>query len=663
MKKLFTISASLLITMNVFCQQIYSIKESYDQILEPQYSAIDYNNNSTNWWQSWGWTLLSYLRMYQSTQDKAYLNKFIKHAYGIQVHRGSSPADWSAAINPDNQEMLYTGQLLRPMAEFVFIIKNNNILYNTNLISGLVPSVIGTQTILGYGDFANWLQGRVVETLDHYNSEFWINDDKCYNEAPLTNCEKNCANAGCSGIPCTFCSCPEPAVINFQSSFAAALFFIGYIDPINFSNYTHKAEQIVTFFRNRVTEFPPNQSYTWFHDDTFREDVAHGGIDIHIPLVAYLLYGNGLYQPSEMNKFANTFTYNIWDRNNQVFHNNVFGTDNGIDPAQSICGGTIPSNGTQNFYGPGEVLTWMPLYPFDDFSASPNDVYTVLVTQTVKLLTDDPTAFLPPGYCSSITHNLSGTQSFYGLSEVVKAQWDKECVNLTLYNRDVVYDQDFVVKNKLVVAPQQSDNNYQAGVDDPFAEPKTFADNGSKDRFVVEPGTTVNFVAGESIVFGPGTHLKAGSNVHAYIDPNICSDGMRIGNPSGSGKNQDNLTKSIVDTSYKDSSLSTLTLINKKENISSRDSSFLTFRSFIVYPNPTNGIVYIAFSLDNNSIVTLKITDIMGHEVFSEINHKQLSSGNYIIPFDGTSFSKGMYLCAFIVNGQPIKTEKIMLLK
>lgn len=480
--------------MNILCQQLYSIKESYDQILEPQYSAIDYNNNSTNWWQSWGWTLLSYLRMYQSTQDKSYLNKFIKHAYGIQVHRGSSPADWSSAINPDNQEMLYTGQLLRPMAEFVFIIKSNNILYNTNLMSGLVPSAIGTQTILGYGYFANWLQGRVVETLDYYNSEFWINDDKCYNESLLTNCEKSCADSECSGIPCTFCSCPEPSVINFQSSFAAALFFIGYIDPINFSNYTHKAEQIVVFFRNRVTEFPFNHSYTWFHDDTYREDVAHGGIDIHIPFVAFILYGNGLYQPSEMNKFAHTFTYNIWDRNNQVFHNNVFGTDYGIDPAQSICGGTIPANGTQNFYAPGEVLSWMPLYHFDDLNATPNDIYTILVTQTVKLLTDDPTAFLPSGYCSSSTQNLSGSQSFYGLSEVVAAQWDKECVNLTLYNRDVVYDQDFFAKACLIIAPEKEDNFHQSGGQS-YADPII-----TEDVFSVESDVTVNMKGGKSVV-------------------------------------------------------------------------------------------------------------------------------------------------------------------
>ena len=35
----------------VHAQQVYPIKESYDQILEPYYSGIDYNNTSIAWWE------------------------------------------------------------------------------------------------------------------------------------------------------------------------------------------------------------------------------------------------------------------------------------------------------------------------------------------------------------------------------------------------------------------------------------------------------------------------------------------------------------------------------------------------------------------------------------------------------------------------------------
>ena len=590
---------------------------------------------------------------------------------------------WDGPMNSDDAIIvLYTGQLIRPMAEFIYIVKNDVALYNTDLLQGLVPSVIGSQTILGYGDYANWLQGRVVESQDYINNNYWINDDKCYSKSKLTSCQKNCASSNCSGINCVLCSCPDPIEINFNSSYASTMFFIGFVDATH-SDYTYKAEQIVTYFRNRVTEYTPNQSYTWFHTDDpdcystgvkCREDVSHGGIDIQIPIVAYLLYGNGLYQPCEMNKFTHTFTYNIWDRSLQEFHNNVFGTNNEITPSNgTICSGTIPVNGTQNIFGPGEVLSWMPLYPFDDFGAAPNDIYTVLITQTVKLLTDDPTAFLPPNYCSSITHNLSGAQSFYGLSEVTKAQWDKECINLTLFNRDVVYDQDFVVKNKLVVAPQQdftppssSVTYYTAGVTDPFAEPKTFSDNGSKDRFVVESGTTVNMVAGESIELLPGFEAKEGSNFTASINPNLCTDGYKqisIPNDCDTKTIDSNSTAIKNITPKNDTSLSLLSSHVKNENNSSSVTSEISalIPSFFIYPNPTISIAYIAFTISSDAFITIKITDILGREIFKDINNKEVTAGNYIIPFDCSTLSKGVYMCTFYLNGQKMKNEKIIL--
>src|ERR1051326_5662297 len=167
MKKIIFLIFILCNLVFAHAQQIYPIKESYDQALEPIYSGINYNNTSIAWWQGWGWTLLSYLRMYETTHDKAYLNKFIKHSYGIQQRRNSDI--WDGPMNNDDPTIvLYTGQLLRPMAEFVYLVKNDNALYNTDLMTGLIPSTLSnpTQTILGYGDYANWLQARVIQSMD-----------------------------------------------------------------------------------------------------------------------------------------------------------------------------------------------------------------------------------------------------------------------------------------------------------------------------------------------------------------------------------------------------------------------------------------------------------------------------------------------------------------
>jgi hypothetical protein len=657
--KIICLFITLIICVKGFGQQLYPFKESYDQFLEPYYTSntYDYNNDATKWWESWGMTLLSYLRMFEATHDKAYLNKFIKHSYNIQLRRGTY-VYWQSL--PDNgTRLLYTGQLLRPMAEFVYIVKNDNTLYNTNLLSGLIPSTLSTPTqiILGYGDYANWLEARVEHTLNYLKNVYWIDDDNCF---------RHCAN--CSN---------DPDAINFNANYASAMFFIGSVNPTNYSDYTYKAEQIVIFFRNRVLEFTPNHSYTWFHIDDpdcssigvpCREDVSHGAMDIQIPLVAYQLYGNGLYSPYEMNGFAHTFSKNIWrgSNNYDVFHNNIFGLDAELTDGSDLNSCGYPPNGTQNFYGPGEVLAWMSLYPFDDFGGEPNDIYTTLITQAKKILDDynGITALVPSNYCYSTTRYLSGAQSFQGLSEVIKAQWDKECgIDLHLFNRDVRYDQDFYARNDLIVAPQENYSppatpptnitHYTSGVTLPFAEPQTFLGGGPIDRFVVENSVTSNMTAGESITLKPGFHAKSGSNFMASITP--CSQQHRplpfYQNENNSTSNNFSAVDSINSSHTIASSNMVKPLVDKPFSMGSRDINFY------LYPSPTTtGSFTISFFHSSQSLTNIFITDIIGNEIS---RFKKPSSKTFEI--DLSSQPKGIYFVK-VIEGSRQVVKKIILM-
>jgi len=603
-----------LVPLNNYAQQLYPIKESFDQKLEPIYSSTNYNNNSTNWWEGWGWTLLSYLRMYETTHDKAYLNKFIKHSFYIQFNRSINDL-WSV-IPDDGQLVLYTGKLLRPMAQFVHLVKNDITLYNTYLLPGILPvNVLNnpTQIILGYGDYANWLEARVKQSMNKMINLYWVDDINCFKRKISPD--------------------EYPIEINFNASYASTMFYIGNVDPINYSNYTQKAQNIVNFFSSRISEYPPNQSYTWFHnefhadipDQYYREDVSHGATDIQIPLIAYELYGSWLYQLSEMNKFANTFSFNIWDRYNQVFHNNVFGLDSELPDGNILnsCGYT--ANGTPNFYTLGELLAWMPLYNFDNINEEPNDIYTVLITQAVKLLTDDPTAFLPSGYCYATTSSLSGSQSFYGLSEVIKAQWDKECINLTLYNRDMAYDQDFFVKNNLVVAPALEDDFHELG-DNSFADP-IIQDN----TFIIPANINVNMVAGESISLLPGFSAKAGCSFSASISPNSCTDGRMASTSDRTEINEF--------TDFKEA----YPITKSHENI---------IQKIKVYPNPNNGIFNISIPT-NFSTENLKIT------IYDNLGQLKFTENRLTNTIDLSTFSNGIYFLEINTN-QGIFREKII---
>ena len=73
----------------------------------------------------------------------------------------------------------------------------------------------------------------------------------------------------------------------------------------------------------------------------------------------------------------------------------------------------------------------MPLEVFD----YPHSVYDILIEHIDKLRNDNfPGYILDP--CADSKY-LSGGKGFLGLSEVVKAQWKRECVDLNMTNRDL----------------------------------------------------------------------------------------------------------------------------------------------------------------------------------------------------------------------------------
>ncbi len=79
------------------------------------------------------------------------------------------------------------------------------------------------------------------------------------------------------------------------------------------------------------------------------------------------------------------------------------------------------------------------------------------------------------------------------------------------------------------------------------------------------------------------------------------------------------------------------------------------------YPNPFNPITTITYKIGKQSLVTLKVFDILGKEVTTLVNEVK-SPGSYIIKFDGNELSSGIYF-------YELKTEnftsikKLMLMK
>ena len=80
------------------------------------------------------------------------------------------------------------------------------------------------------------------------------------------------------------------------------------------------------------------------------------------------------------------------------------------------------------------------------------------------------------------------------------------------------------------------------------------------------------------------------------------------------------------------------------------------------YPNPFNPSTRIAFSIPNNSNVTLKVYDILGTEIAELISNEQKAAGRYEINFDASRLASGTYIYK-LQAGDFVQTKKMILLK
>jgi hypothetical protein len=82
------------------------------------------------------------------------------------------------------------------------------------------------------------------------------------------------------------------------------------------------------------------------------------------------------------------------------------------------------------------------------------------------------------------------------------------------------------------------------------------------------------------------------------------------------------------------------------------------------YPNPFNPSTKISFNLPVESRVSMKVFDILGQEVFSQLN-QNYTAGSHTVSFDGSSLNSGVYfyrIDATGVNGKEFSSVKKMIL-
>jgi hypothetical protein len=79
------------------------------------------------------------------------------------------------------------------------------------------------------------------------------------------------------------------------------------------------------------------------------------------------------------------------------------------------------------------------------------------------------------------------------------------------------------------------------------------------------------------------------------------------------------------------------------------------------YPNPFNPTTKINFAIPKQGLVTLKVYDVLGREVANLVNEVK-TAGNYIVDFDASNLSSGVYFYSIKVNGFT-DVKRMMLIK
>jgi len=80
------------------------------------------------------------------------------------------------------------------------------------------------------------------------------------------------------------------------------------------------------------------------------------------------------------------------------------------------------------------------------------------------------------------------------------------------------------------------------------------------------------------------------------------------------------------------------------------------------FPNPFNNQTVISFAIPKHGFVNISIYNIQGRKI-EEVVNKSIQNGTYKLKYDAVGLSSGIYIYTLSVNGQILKTNKLILIK
>lgn len=637
-------------------QFLHPVKEQSDHIVHKQLyngafvGLASYATDHVDPWSTYkypeavGQLQLGYMQMYRTTKDKAYLVKFINIALRAMAWRRENYHFTDPSVV--GSALYKNGVLLWAWSDFIHLLSvEEPELAQVEINEDLLP--IPSSTIPGniipvayrstFGTVAQWLLGRSRETLETILATQW-SDDQALGAGIIHG-------------------------LNQEAVFGAAMLNLGHVasvtgDPTMMS-YLDKGALMLRKFRYPseddrcacVLGLPvllnnTNNSYFWYHDGwshprrpgfciyvdcngasgiahqdldltdrhEFMEDISHGVYDMELPRLAnlYNVYTGGSepFTDGDMVKFRNAFTTQIAQpfQGSWGFCSGVYGCDALV--------GVYEGHGF-NYYRK-DAMAWMFLHEWDEAAgAEPGPgVYEILTTFYTSDLYQHPI-------------EITSGFAYWGLAQLVAAQWERECFSLELYNRELVYDQDFTAKNVLRVFPAG-----EAGAS--FADPVIH-----EPRFTVNENIRSEFRAGSAVIFEPGFEAVRGSVVEAVIDPLGCDLAYKANLPIEYPRTEVRAPEAREQTMMEQDAPVSLEPTSERQMMD----------AFRLVPNPTSGETYAELRLIVQRNASLNIHDALGRQVWSG-RFGTLLAGEHRHPV-GIRLPAGVYHCTLSLDGVP----------
>ena len=196
---------------------------------------------------------------------------------------------------------------------------------------------------------------------------------------------------------------------------------------------------------------------------------------------------------------------------------------------------------------------------------------------------------------------------------------------------------------------------------------------------ILANGLSSSSLDGCSIIFGQTYDEDYPDEIEAVKGSRLC---MKYSNGKGAGVEYNgefgntNLTgtkgnliylafpleTTANDTSFNKIILKAVTFfVNNPTSVKSNTQIISEFKLEQNYPNPFNPTTAIRYEIPKEGFVDVKIYNSLGQEVATLVSKKQ-NAGNYIVEFDASSLSSGVYFYK-LVSGNNLSIKKMLLLK